>query len=224
MGASPALAATRVIESVDSPASRFVPDDVTIEVGDTIRWEFDQAATLHNVKNVSANWSISEERGPGGAPIERTFDSAGTYTFLCDIHTGMTGSITVEEPALENVLVFSRTGGFRHDSIDEGITAIQELGTANGFTVTPTEDPAAFTDTNLATFDVVVFLSTTGEVLNDAQQARLRALHPGRRRLRRHPRGLRHRVHVAVVRRAGRRLLPQPPAGNAGRRRRHRGR
>ena len=52
-----------------------------------------------------------------------------------------------------------------------GITAIQELGAANGFTVVATEDPAQFTDANLATFDVVVFLSTTGEVLNDAQQA-----------------------------------------------------
>ena len=113
------------------------------------------------------------------------------------------------------MLVFSKTGGFRHDSIPQGIAAIQALGTANGFTVVATEDAAQFTDANLATFDVVVFLSTTGEILNDAQQARLRALHPGRRRLRRHPRRVRHRVHVAVVRRTGRRLLPQPPARNA---------
>ena len=77
-----------------------------------------------------------------------------------------------QEPGtLENVLVFSKTGGFRHDSIPQGITAIQQLGTANGFTVTATEDAAAFTDANLANFDVVVFLSTTGEVLDDTQQA-----------------------------------------------------
>ena len=68
------------------------------------------------------------------------------------------------------MLVFSKTGGFRHDSIPQGIAAIQALGTANGFTVVATEDAAQFTDANLATFDVVVFLSTTGEVLNDAQQ------------------------------------------------------
>ena len=46
-----------------------------------------------------------------------------------------------QEPGtLENVLVFSKTGGFRHDSIPQGITAIQQLGAANGFTVTATED------------------------------------------------------------------------------------
>ena len=72
---------------------------------------------------------------------------------------------------LERVLVFSKTGGFRHDSIPQGIAAIQALGTANGFEVVATEDAAQFTDANLATFDVVVFLSTTGEVLNDEQQA-----------------------------------------------------
>ena len=77
-----------------------------------------------------------------------------------------------QEPGtLENVLVFSKTGGFRHDSIPQGIAAIQQLGAANGFTVSATEDAAQFTDANLANYDVVVFLSTTGEVLDDAQQA-----------------------------------------------------
>ena len=47
---------------------------------------------------------------------------------------------------------------------------LNELGAANGFTVTATEDPTQFTDANLAQYDVVVFLSTTSDVLNDAQQ------------------------------------------------------
>ena len=34
-----------------------------------------------------------------------------------------------------SVLVFSKTAGFRHDSIPAGIAAIQQLGAANGFTV-----------------------------------------------------------------------------------------
>ena len=45
----------------------------------------------------------------------------------------------------------------------------------------------------------------------------VRGVHPGRRRLRRHPRRIRHRVRLGVVRRAGRQLLRQPP-GRAGRR------
>lgn len=65
------------------------------------------------------------------------------------------------------VLVFSKTAGFRHDSIPAGLQAIRELG----FAVTATEDAASFTTRNLRRYDAVVFLSTTGDVLNRAQQA-----------------------------------------------------
>jgi glucose/arabinose dehydrogenase/type 1 glutamine amidotransferase len=74
-----------------------------------------------------------------------------------------------------DVLVFSKTAGFRHDSIDEGVAAIQALGAANDFTVTHTEDAADFTQANLAQYEAVVFLSTTGDVLNTAQQAAFEA-------------------------------------------------
>ncbi|MGI5193604.1 ThuA domain-containing protein [Streptomyces sp. CA-288835] len=68
------------------------------------------------------------------------------------------------------VLVFSKTAGFRHDSIPEGIAAVKDLGAANGFAVDATENGAAFTSRNLAKYDAVVFLSTTGDVLNAGQQ------------------------------------------------------
>ena len=71
----------------------------------------------------------------------------------------------------KKVLVFSKTAGFRHDSIPAGIAAIQKLGAENGFGVDATEDGARFTDQNLAQYDAVVFMSTTGDVLNDQQQA-----------------------------------------------------
>jgi type 1 glutamine amidotransferase len=73
------------------------------------------------------------------------------------------------DPAYQ-VMVFSKTAGFRHDSIPIGIQTIRDLGAANNFTVTATEDANAFTTANLAQFKAVVFLSTTGDVLNDAQQ------------------------------------------------------
>ena len=69
------------------------------------------------------------------------------------------------------VLVFSRTTGFRHASIPAGIDAVSALGAQNGFDVEATEDPAAFTPGGLARFSAVVFLSTSGEVLDDAQEA-----------------------------------------------------
>ena len=72
---------------------------------------------------------------------------------------------------LERVLVFSRTLGYRHEAIGPGIEAIRSLGTANGFAVEATEEAASFNDENLSSFDVVIFLSTTADVLDDGQQA-----------------------------------------------------
>ncbi|MFI9006059.1 ThuA domain-containing protein [Actinosynnema sp. NPDC053489] len=74
------------------------------------------------------------------------------------------------DPAYK-VLVFSKTAGFRHSSIPNGVQAVRDLGAANNFTVDATEDAAAFTGANLAQYRAVVFLSTTGDVLNDTQQA-----------------------------------------------------
>ena len=72
------------------------------------------------------------------------------------------------------VLVFSKTAGFRHDSIPAGVAAIRELGRANGFSVTATESAKAFTPKRLGRFDAIVFLSTSGDVLAPRQQRALR--------------------------------------------------
>ena len=71
------------------------------------------------------------------------------------------------------VLVFTRTTGFRHASIDDGVAAIRRLGTANGFTVDVTQDPERIQDATLKGYRVVVFLSSTGEPLDPTQQAAL---------------------------------------------------
>ncbi len=68
------------------------------------------------------------------------------------------------------VLVFSKTAGFRHSSIASGLAAIRKLGQENGFSVDATEDAAAFASKNLARYRAVVFLNTTGDVLDAAQQ------------------------------------------------------
>ena len=72
------------------------------------------------------------------------------------------------------VLVFSKTNGFRHSSIPVGITAIKAMGEANKFMVEATEDSLAFTDENLAKYKAVIFLSTTGNVLGEAQEKALK--------------------------------------------------
>ena len=74
---------------------------------------------------------------------------------------------TSQQPS---VLVFSKTAGFRHSSIGVGLAAIRKLGQENGFSVDATEDATAFTSKNLAKYRAVVFLNTTGDVLDPAEQ------------------------------------------------------
>jgi type 1 glutamine amidotransferase len=76
---------------------------------------------------------------------------------------------------MQSVLVFSRTTGFRHESIPAAVRAIHELGTAAGFGVDVTEDAAAFTPSNLRRYAVVVWALTSGDVLDDGGRAAFEA-------------------------------------------------
>jgi cytochrome c len=68
------------------------------------------------------------------------------------------------------VLVFTKTTGFRHASIPTALRAVHELGLGSGLVVDATEDAGAFTPANLRRYKAVVFLMTTGDVLNGPQQ------------------------------------------------------
>jgi cytochrome c len=74
-------------------------------------------------------------------------------------------------PVSPSVLVFSRTTEFRHDSIPVGVQALRDLAEERGWTLEATEDPSVFTDSGLAAFNVLLFLSPTGEILDADQQA-----------------------------------------------------
>jgi cytochrome c len=76
-------------------------------------------------------------------------------------------SCTQEPP---RVLVFSKTKGFRHQSIEAGKAALIKLGAEKGFGVDTTESADVFTAENLKKYRAVIFLSTTGDVLDQAQQ------------------------------------------------------
>ena len=69
------------------------------------------------------------------------------------------------------VLVFSKTSGFHHASIPAGIAAIQKLGTENGFDVDTTKNANAFNEVSLKKYSAVIFLNTTGNVLDYGQEA-----------------------------------------------------
>lgn len=71
----------------------------------------------------------------------------------------------------DRVLVFTKTDGFVHESIPAGKTAIIEAGKEAGFEVDTTSDTSRFHRENLKKYKVVVFLNTTGDVLDHGQQA-----------------------------------------------------
>jgi len=101
-------------------------------------------------------------------PTTRNILGVTAATVLMLASTGSTAASAADAPY--DVLVFSKTAGFRHDAIPAGIQLIRDLGSANSFTVTATEDSNQFNATNLAQFEAVVFLNTTGDVLNGTQQ------------------------------------------------------
>jgi len=78
--------------------------------------------------------------------------------------------VFIEQKREINVLVFSKTEQFRHSSIEPGKLAIMKLGQEYGFSVDTTEDSNVFVEKELKKYNVVVWLNTTGDVLNDAQQ------------------------------------------------------
>ncbi|MFE9740868.1 ThuA domain-containing protein [Streptomyces sp. NPDC006477] len=68
-------------------------------------------------------------------------------------------------PPTDDVLIYTRTAGYRHESIPDGAAALTELAQGLGRTVEVTEDPGVFTPGRLGRCAVVVLLSTTGNVL-----------------------------------------------------------
>lgn len=67
-------------------------------------------------------------------------------------------------------LLFTRTIGFRHASLQPAIDAFEALSRAESWTLTHSEDGASFSPDRLVRHDVVVLLNTTGNVLNPAQR------------------------------------------------------
>ncbi|RYZ53213.1 MAG: ThuA domain-containing protein [Sphingobacteriales bacterium] len=70
----------------------------------------------------------------------------------------------------KKVLVFCKTAGFHHGSIKQGVVALFKLGAENKFDVDTTTNSANINGANLKKYDAVIFLNTTGDILNEEQQ------------------------------------------------------
>jgi len=69
-----------------------------------------------------------------------------------------------------NALLVTTTRGWHHESIHAGVLAIQQLGVKHNFRVDLLEDNNGFTDKTMANYQVVIFLNTTGDILNNEEQ------------------------------------------------------
>jgi cytochrome c len=77
--------------------------------------------------------------------------------------------------APKTFLVFSKTTGYRHESIPAGIAAIAEIAKKRKWKVEASEDSAVFEPSNLKRFAAIVFVSTTGDILNPDQKTAMQA-------------------------------------------------
>ncbi|EIW57755.1 class I glutamine amidotransferase-like protein [Trametes versicolor FP-101664 SS1] len=75
------------------------------------------------------------------------------------------------QSSVARILIYSATRDFRHDSIPTAVDALVAHGPAANITFDHTEDQTWFTDDRLQQYDALVFLSNTGEVLDDAGKA-----------------------------------------------------
>ncbi|TSE02092.1 copper-binding protein [Skermania sp. ID1734] len=90
---SQAAAAAATVEVKDM---KFSPATVTIKVGQTVTWKFDDNGIPHTVSGL-------RDVGMGiDSPIQRdgtyshTFDTAGTFDYICSLHPQMKGTVVVK--------------------------------------------------------------------------------------------------------------------------------
>jgi plastocyanin len=83
---------------VEISGTSFVPRDVQVRPGDTVRWTNDGGG--HNVHFDDGQFQQPAMPSTAWTTVSRTFATAGTYRYVCDAHGafGMTGTVTVGDP------------------------------------------------------------------------------------------------------------------------------
>jgi plastocyanin len=84
----------------------FGPAALTIKTGDTVAWDWSGSDLNHSVTSTSGTPSFDSHlgladnqiTGPPAGGFSRTFSQIGSYTYICRIHTDMTGTINVTAP------------------------------------------------------------------------------------------------------------------------------
>jgi type 1 glutamine amidotransferase len=98
--------------------------------------------------------------------IMKLFKSVG---FLVLLQTGLSFTTLAQQKQFKALLV-TTTKGWHHQSVHYGVVALEELAVKNYFDITLFENPNGFTDKYLEQFQVIIFLNTTGDIFDSAQQ------------------------------------------------------
>jgi len=73
----------------------FTPAALTVPVGTTVTWVFRQKDSPHNVVSLTGPASFNSGSPQGSGTFTYTFTRPGTYTYDCQVHPNMTGTVTV---------------------------------------------------------------------------------------------------------------------------------
>jgi plastocyanin len=105
-----ATAAPAAAADVSIANFAFDPSTVTINQGDSVTWTWDGPDTNHSVTS-DPNQADSFDSDPGrtpssadhlpGSTFAHTFNTSGTFTYICKVHSFMTGKVVVNGPGGE---------------------------------------------------------------------------------------------------------------------------
>jgi type 1 glutamine amidotransferase len=103
--------------------------------------------------------------------IKALFSLVFIAFFTCVLSCHDTGPGTGNEPEKKlNALIFSKTSAFRHEAIEPGTVALKEYFLENNIESTHTEDASLISTDRLKEVDVLIFLLTSGNVLDSMQE------------------------------------------------------
>jgi plastocyanin len=123
----------------------FDPATVTVDVGDSVTWA-NQDGTAHTATAGDGSFNTGNITAGGSATV--TFDTAGTFAYVCSIHPQMAGTVVVQGAAATPAPTAAPTTG-------GGVT----------ITPAPTDTLAATTDEDLTTSAVAMALAALGVLM-----------------------------------------------------------
>lgn len=147
----------------------FSPDDITIDLGDTVTWT--NGGGSHNVNGTTATFPSNPESFTSGAvatgwTFQHVFSIAGVYQYQCDPHAGlgMTGRVTVsgatkiEKAVASSFVVFPNpsTNFVSVLGTSDKARTIQVYG-MNGKLVATTQTTSSLTSLSIADLAVGIY-------------------------------------------------------------------